>query len=1086
MKTALRVLAPLLLLGILLPQSGLAHEPHGVGDAGSAPIAPTSVAQNDQFGLCFVSSAEAHASSARYARAVSAGAGWTRWPIYWGNVETIPSIYNYSSQDPVVRDDLAHGLKISAILLGTPGFYATGGLAGVHLPRFGDRRTQARDDPDRESVSMASSVPEGLRTPVFSDGTDTPGPGKTIHPDNHWAQFVYRTVSRYKPGGAFGAGVSVWEVWNEPDYHFFWSGSVQDYYRLLQVAYVTVKFADPSAKVLIGGLAIYMSPTWLDSLLDAMASDPNGVARQLNHSYFDVLPIHVYSTSAETLAQTQRVQAALAAHGLSDKPLWINESGVPVWNDYPGPTWDPHSAYRATLDEQAAYVLQNAALALYSGVEKVFHFQLYDDCGNSPPGTNDVGDAFGLLRNPATADCFHSHPQPDTPRPALTAFQLATSLLNGARPLWRKTSAGAQQVGFYRPAAGERVVVLWATGGSAATVAVRAVASQGTLTNQLGQTQVLIPLGGTHTISLPAATNRNNPALAGYMIGGQTLLLVERDTSPPDTSVYPLPPNSLTDFTVYWHGTDEGSGVASFDVFLSTDGGALTLWKVATTATNAPFRGVIGHRYGFCVRGTDNAGNVGSVPTDPQTETTVTNVPTVTPSPTEGPGVFVSGSVANSLGVGVAGAEVRLMNWLGQVSSVWSDSLGRWQAGPLPGGSYEVTASASGYGVWNAPQRLSFPGDSSGIVLNLPPRNNAVVNGDLELGLDGWTLGGSTQAVADSDAFDGTKALALGKDFQGEPALNGGGNATVYQTIAVPSGAAPAALSFMYKITSAEAVQGHDWFEALVIDGGAATYLIAPRSVWQSTGGWRHLSVDLSPWKGRSVLFALNVYQDSADRPTVALVDEISIGLTGPAGDTATPTRTSVLGWTATRTPTRSRTPSPSPTSSRTPTGSSTPTPSGTATASSTARPTLTGTATRTPNWTPTGPARTPTATPSPPARTATPTRGSQANLVARPAVLRYDQTVRLEGRGWQPGTPLLVELHRPTPGTILTWLVPGADGAFQWEWTPSSAEPVGVYTVFAYSVNGDRANTWFTVLGQGTPAAATRRRWLPVILASD
>src|SRR5690606_15981375 len=104
-----------------------------------------------------------------------------------------------------------HNLKINAILLGIPEFARDGG--------------SVRD----------------LNAPVFSDGSDTPGAGKSVNPGNPWASFVYAAVERYR------GHVHVWEVWNEPDLSMFWSGSVADYARLLKVAYLAAHQADPNA-----------------------------------------------------------------------------------------------------------------------------------------------------------------------------------------------------------------------------------------------------------------------------------------------------------------------------------------------------------------------------------------------------------------------------------------------------------------------------------------------------------------------------------------------------------------------------------------------------------------------------------------------------------------------------------------------------------------------------------------------------------------------------------------------------------------------------------------------------------------------
>ena len=137
------------------------------------------------------------------------------------------------------------------MLLGTPGFYATAGALAVAAPRLTDRRAvlavQGGDlSVLRSPVSAASSPPRNLYAPIFADGTDSYAPGKPPNPSNPWARFVWRTVSEFKDH------IKHWEIWNEPDFSLFWSGSVADYVRLLKVGALAARAADPQARILVG------------------------------------------------------------------------------------------------------------------------------------------------------------------------------------------------------------------------------------------------------------------------------------------------------------------------------------------------------------------------------------------------------------------------------------------------------------------------------------------------------------------------------------------------------------------------------------------------------------------------------------------------------------------------------------------------------------------------------------------------------------------------------------------------------------------------------------------------------------------
>ncbi|MEP7292296.1 MAG: hypothetical protein ABI835_10955, partial [Chloroflexota bacterium] len=354
----------------------------------------------------------------RYRNALLLGAGWNRWPLYWNAVETSPGGYDWSGYDPLIANDVRYGLHTDAIFLGIP------------------------------SHQFEAGRMRGIYEPAFSDGTDTPG-NKTPNPNNPYAAFVYQAVMRYKPGGALAGqlgwqpdqGIRVWEAWNEPDLSMFWSGSVQDYARLLKVTYLVVRQADPLAQVMFAGLA-YIDPNWNDYLARTLMIIERDPQRDAYNWYFDIAAVHSYTDAERSWSVVRWMKQVLAAYGLS-RPVWLNESGVPVWDDYPGPTWTAGSPggrqYRGTQAEQALYVIESTALAWASGADVVFLFQLYDDCGNQPSGTNfppdsgQAGDAYGMFRNDRSNACFTESPQPNTPRPAATAYYRMAQVFGGRR-----------------------------------------------------------------------------------------------------------------------------------------------------------------------------------------------------------------------------------------------------------------------------------------------------------------------------------------------------------------------------------------------------------------------------------------------------------------------------------------------------------------------------------------------------------------------------------------------------------------------------------------------------------------------------
>jgi RHS repeat-associated protein len=105
------------------------------------------------------------------------------------------------------------------------------------------------------------------------------------------------------------------------------------------------------------------------------------------------------------------------------------------------------------------------------------------------------------------------------------------------------------------------------------------------------------------------------------------------DTTNPASTVASLSANNITSFTVSWGGSDPGSsGVAYYDVYVSTDGGSFSPWLSGTAQTSGTFTGSVGHSYGFYSIALDNVGNRSAVPSASQAATTVTNLYSVTPS----------------------------------------------------------------------------------------------------------------------------------------------------------------------------------------------------------------------------------------------------------------------------------------------------------------------------------------------------------------------------------------------------------------------------------------------------------------------
>lgn len=101
------------------------------------------------------------------------------------------------------------------------------------------------------------------------------------------------------------------------------------------------------------------------------------------------------------------------------------------------------------------------------------------------------------------------------------------------------------------------------------------------------------------------------------------------DDAAPESAVGSLPPISREEtFVVNWAGDDgPGSGVASFDVFVSEDNGPFVLWLNDTTDTSAEFTGTDGSTHRFYSTASDLMGFEESAPVVADAQTTIDVTP---------------------------------------------------------------------------------------------------------------------------------------------------------------------------------------------------------------------------------------------------------------------------------------------------------------------------------------------------------------------------------------------------------------------------------------------------------------------------
>jgi hypothetical protein len=486
--------AALLAAVVLLSSIPSVHaDPGTVSVAPLAPVATT----DDRFGIVQGVGAPD--------LALNAGARWDRVIFPWSLIQKDgpDSWKELYFSDEVVRAQAARGVTMVGIMIYTPQW------ASIDPPR-----------------GRPVDRPQGLNL-AYND------------PKNHWGQFVRKLVARHK------GVVDHWVVWNEPDLfdpalRYTWDASYEDYAQLLKVAYLNIKEVNPRAKVITSGFAYwwdkeYNRPPYLGPLLEVIGRDPD---HKKNNHYFDIVNVHAYSAPLNSYAEPMIMRDILEQRGMK-KPIWISESNVVPHNDPKNPL--PPGGLRATLDEQASYVIQSMALALAAGVDRYAIYKMVDEAAENNT------ELWGLARNDLSI------------KPAYVAYQVGTTYFANARSAvfsWPGAADGPSQAQikallgsnsnrpqFIWPSQVSQVTidrgnrlttVVWNNSPEPVTHRVPATARQATLVTKYGKSDTITARDGFYTVDLPPTSH--NPDVRDYsifMIGGDPFII--------DEQVAPLP-----------------------------------------------------------------------------------------------------------------------------------------------------------------------------------------------------------------------------------------------------------------------------------------------------------------------------------------------------------------------------------------------------------------------------------------------------------------------------------------------------------------------------------------------------------------
>ena len=270
----------------------------------------------------------------------AAGVQTVRMPFRWYMIEPTNNTFTFAFHDPIVTKLRAKGIEILGLL--------------QHAPNW-------------------------------AIGSNPPGSSPPLN-DADWQDYVSHVAAHYR------GLVASWEVWNEENLQVFFTPQpdVVRYTQMLKVAFTAIRDADPTAMVVLGGLAgngvyeYWQAPEKQDFLQKIY---DNG-----GKNYFDAVAIHPYVHPVTLgiytlLTFVQGTHDVMATNGDAAKPLWITEIG---W------TVDPAYLPPITETDQANWVtaVYNARPSL--GVDRIYWYELHE---LYPPPT-DVG--WGLIRHDLT------------------------------------------------------------------------------------------------------------------------------------------------------------------------------------------------------------------------------------------------------------------------------------------------------------------------------------------------------------------------------------------------------------------------------------------------------------------------------------------------------------------------------------------------------------------------------------------------------------------------------------------------------------------------------------------------------------
>ena len=251
----------------------------------------------------------------------------------WGMIEKEPGFFDFFETDNYVREAQSHGMHI---------------LANIQPFAHWDQAKCHQDLP----------VPDQPAEPGFFTTK-----GKPCEMEGY-KNFVIRLVERYDgdgvddmPGLTFP--IKHWEVMNEPEFNtgmlVFFQGDAADYFEILKTTHEAVKYADPEAYVVQGGMAGMMKIdiNFWQGVFDLGGAD-----------YLDIMNMH--SIGHGEHLNIPAFKQFLDSNGIQGKPIWVTEVQFQ----------QSHETQDYNNEDFAKILARSYIYALANGIDKLFYVNI--------------------------------------------------------------------------------------------------------------------------------------------------------------------------------------------------------------------------------------------------------------------------------------------------------------------------------------------------------------------------------------------------------------------------------------------------------------------------------------------------------------------------------------------------------------------------------------------------------------------------------------------------------------------------------------------------------------------------------------